>query len=211
MPIRPAVAAAAAFAAALVLFPARSHAVNGTASAPRSETATLAGGCFWCLEAVFQELAGVTRVVSGYAGGGPGPVTYKEVCTGTTGHAEVVQVTFDPAVVSYAELLAVFFTIHDPTTPDRQGADTGPQYRSAIFAHDEDQLRTAERVKGEVAAAGLYPRPPVTRIGPLDAFIPAEVGHQDYYANNKSQPYCRLVIDPKLEKFRERYRDRLKR
>jgi peptide-methionine (S)-S-oxide reductase len=211
MSTRSAVVAAAAFAAALVLFPARSPAVNGTAPAPRSETATLAGGCFWCLEAVFQELAGVSRVVSGYAGGGPGPVTYKEVCTGTTGHAEVVQVTFDPAVISYAELLAVFFTIHDPTTPDRQGADTGPQYRSAIFAHDEDQLRTAERVKGEVAAAGLYPRPPVTRIGPLDAFIPAEVDHQDYYANNRSQSYCRIVIDPKLEKFRDRYRDRLKR
>lgn len=204
-------AVAAAFAAALVLIPARSPAVTDAVAPPRTETATLAGGCFWCLEAVFQELAGVSRVVSGYAGGGPGPVTYREVCTGTTGHAEVVQVTFDPAVISYAELLAVFFTIHDPTTPDRQGADTGPQYRSAIFAHDEDQLRTAERVKGEVAAAGLYPRPPVTRIGPLDAFIPAEVGHQDYYANNKSQPYCRLVIDPKLEKFRDRYRDRLKR
>ncbi|MBK6900442.1 MAG: peptide-methionine (S)-S-oxide reductase MsrA [bacterium] len=200
----------AACAATLVLIPSRSPAVNETTPAPRSETATLAGGCFWCLEAVYQELAGVSRVVSGYAGGGPGPVTYKEVCTGTTGHAEVVQVTFDPAVLSYAELLAVFFTIHDPTTPNRQGNDVGPQYRSAIFTHDEAQLRTAERVKGEVAAAGLYPRPPVTRIGMLDAFIPAETGHQDYYANNKSQPYCRLVIDPKLEKFRERYRDRLR-
>ena len=200
----------AAFAATLVLFPSRSPAVNDAAPAPRSETATLAGGCFWCLEAVFQELAGVGRVVSGYAGGGPGPVTYQEVCTGTTGHAEAVQVTFDPAVLSYAELLAVFFTVHDPTTLDRQGADVGPQYRSAIFAHDEAQLRTAERVKGEVAAAGLYPRSPVTRIGMLDAFIPAEAGHQDYYANNKTQPYCRLVIDPKLEKFRERYRDRLR-
>jgi len=199
-----------ALAAALSLFPTRSPAVNAPEPAPRTETATLAGGCFWCLEAVFQELAGVSRVVSGYAGGGPGPVSYKEVCTGTTGHAEVVQVTFDPAVISYAELLAVFFTVHDPTTPDRQGADVGPQYRSAIFAHDGEQLRTAQRVRDEVAAAGLYPRPPVTRIGMLDAFVPAEAGHQDYYANNKSQPYCRLVIDPKLEKFRERYRDRLR-
>jgi peptide-methionine (S)-S-oxide reductase len=203
-------AAAAALAAALILIPARSPAVTDAAAPPRTETATLAGGCFWCLEAVFQELAGVTRVVSGYAGGGPGLVTYQEVCTGTTGHAEVVQVTFDPAVISYAELLAVFFTIHDPTTPDRQGADVGPQYRSAIFAHDAAQLSTAERVKSEVAAANLYPRPPVTRIGMLDAFIPAEADHQDYYANNRSQSYCRIVIDPKLKKFREQYRDRLK-
>ncbi|MBK7702532.1 MAG: peptide-methionine (S)-S-oxide reductase MsrA [bacterium] len=203
-------AAVAALAAALILIPARSSAVTDAAAPPRTETATLAGGCFWCLEAVFQELAGVTRVVSGYAGGGPGPVTYKEVCTGTTGHAEAVQVTFDPAVISYAELLAAFFTIHDPTTPDRQGADVGPQYRSAIFAHDAAQLSTAEQVKSEVAAAKLYPHPPVTRIGMLDAFIPAEADHQDYYANNRSQSYCRIVIDPKLKKFREQYRDRLK-
>ena len=133
-------AAAAALAAALILIPARSSAVTDAAAPPRTETATLAGGCFWCLEAVFQELAGVTRVVSGYAGGGPGPVTYKEVCTGTTGHAEAVQVTFDPAVISYAELLAAFFTIHDPTTLDRQGADVGPQYRSAIFAHQSRRV-----------------------------------------------------------------------
>jgi peptide-methionine (S)-S-oxide reductase len=201
----------AALAAASILVPARSPAVNVAATPPRTETATLAGGCFWCLEAVFQELAGVSRVVSGFAGGGSGPVTYKEVCTGTTGHAEVVQVTFDPAVISYAELLAVFFTVHDPTTLDRQGADAGPQYRSAIFVHDEEQRRTAERVKSEVAAAGLYPRPPVTRIEALDAFIPADAGHQDYYANNQAQPYCRFVIDPKLEKFRKQYHDRLKR
>ncbi len=202
---------AVALASALILVPARSPAVNDAAPPPRTETATLAGGCFWCLEAVFQELEGVSRVVSGYAGGGPGRVTYEEVCTGTTGHAEVVQVTFDPAVISYAELLAVFFTIHDPTTRDRQGADAGPQYRSAIFAHDEAQLRSAQRVMADVAAAGLYPNPPVTRIGMLDAFIAAETGHQDYYANNKAQPYCRAVIDPKLKKFREQYRDRLRR
>lgn len=175
------------------------------------ETATLAGGCFWCLEAFFQELTGVTEVVSGFAGGGKGEVSYQEVCTGETGHAEVVRLHYDPTVISFAELLTVFFAVHDPTTLNRQGADAGIQYRSAIFWHDEAQRDDAVQVIAELAQAGVFPQPIVTDVTPFDAFIRAEDHHQDYYLNNRAAPYCRAVIDPKLEKFRKKFRDRLQR
>jgi peptide-methionine (S)-S-oxide reductase len=176
-----------------------------------TEIATLAGGCFWCLEAVFEELAGVEKVESGFAGGGEGDVSYKEVCAGGTGHAEVVQVTYDPGEISYQELLTVFFSIHDPTTLDRQGADVGEQYRSAVFVHDESQREAAERLIADLTSAEVFDDPIVTQVAPFDAFIKADAGHQDYFRNNRNQPYCRMVISPKLEKFREKFRDRLKR
>ncbi|NUQ39391.1 MAG: peptide-methionine (S)-S-oxide reductase MsrA [Caldilineales bacterium] len=175
------------------------------------EVATLGGGCFWCLEAVFDELAGVADVVSGYAGGRTVHPTYEQVCAGTTGHAEVVQVTFDPAVLSYADILRVFFTIHDPTTRNRQGADVGTQYRSAIFYHSPAQEATARQVMAEIAAAGVWPNPIVTEIAPLTAFYPAEDYHQEYFANNPYQPYCQVVVAPKVAKFRKMYMERLKR
>jgi peptide-methionine (S)-S-oxide reductase len=176
----------------------------------RTEVATLGGGCFWCLEAVYDELRGVEKVESGYSGGSVPDPTYRQVCTGTTGHAEVVQVTFDPEVVSFREILEVFFTIHDPTTFNRQGADVGPQYRSAIFYHDEDQRRVAEEVIAEVEAKGLWSDPIVTEVTPLDTFYRAEDYHQEYYRNNEYQPYCQVVISPKVAKFRSRYLSRLK-
>lgn len=175
------------------------------------EVATLGGGCFWCLEAVYEQLQGVEKVVSGYAGGHVDNPTYKQVCTGTTGHAEVVQVTFDPQVVSFRELLQVFFTIHDPTTLNRQGADVGPQYRSAIFYHDEEQRKTAETVIQEIAAEGIWDKPIVTEVTPLDEFFRAEDYHQEYYRNNPYQGYCRVVIAPKVAKFRNKYTSRLKK
>ena len=175
------------------------------------ETATFAGGCFWCMEAMFQQLEGVEKVESGFAGGGTEPVSYKQVCTGTTGHAEVVQITFDPAVISYEELLVVFFGVHDPTTLNRQGGDVGTQYRSAVFVHDPAQRAAAEGLVAELEREGVFQKPIVTRIEDLDAFIPAEDYHQDYYANNMAQPYCRAVIDPKLDHFRQKFHDRLKR
>ena len=174
------------------------------------EIATLAGGCFWCLEAVFDQLQGVEDVVSGYAGGHVPNPTYKHVCTGETGHAEVVQITFDPAVISYRDLLTVFFTIHDPTTLNRQGADVGTQYRSAIFTHSDEQERIAEAVIGEVAESGIWDEPIVTEVVPFEAFYPAEEYHQEYFANNPNQPYCRMVIAPKVAKFRKQHLDRLK-
>jgi peptide-methionine (S)-S-oxide reductase len=174
------------------------------------ELATLAGGCFWCLEAVYKELRGVERVVSGYAGGHVARPTYRQVCEGTTGHAEVVQITFDPAAVSYRELLEVFFTIHDPTTPDRQGADVGSQYRSAIFYHTPEQRETAERVIAEITAAGVWDSPVVTEVSPLAEFYAAEDYHQDYFERNGSQPYCRAVVAPKVSKFRKQFLERLK-
>lgn len=176
----------------------------------RTEEATLGGGCFWCLEAVFQELSGVESVVSGYAGGATSHPTYQDVCRGTTGHAEVVQVRFDPEVLHYEDLLRVFFTIHDPTTKDRQGADSGTQYRSVIFSHSEAQLAAAEAVMREVAEGAYYPDPLVTEVGPLEEFWPAESYHSDYYRKNPGQQYCRVVIDPKVAKFRARFRDRLR-
>jgi len=174
----------------------------------RSEEATLGGGCFWCLEAVFQELTGVASVVSGYAGGATSNPTYEQVCGGRTGHAEVVQVHFDPDVLDYKDLLRVFFTIHDPTTRDRQGADSGTQYRSVILHHSDAQRVAAEAVMREVVAEGHYSDPLVTEIESLSEFWPAESYHADYYRNNRAQPYCRVVIDPKMEKFRKRFRGR---
>ena len=177
---------------------------------PRTEVATLAGGCFWCLEAVYEELKGVERVESGYSGGTVSDPTYRQVCTGTTGHAEVVQVTFDPEVVSFKEVLEVFFTIHDPTTLNRQGADVGPQYRSAIFYHDEEQRRVAEGVISELEAERVWDNPIVTEVTPFDTFYVAEDYHQGYYRNNEYQPYCQVVIAPKVAKFRSKYLARLK-
>ena len=174
------------------------------------EFATLAGGCFWCLEAVFQQLRGVTKVVSGYAGGDVPNPSYQAVCTGATGHAEVTQVTFDPSSVSYRDLLDVFFTIHDPTTLNRQGADEGTQYRSAIFYHSPEQKAEAERKIKELEAEHVWDDPIVTEVVPLEQFYPAEGYHQDYYARNASQPYCRAVIAPKVAKLRSKYFAKLK-
>jgi peptide-methionine (S)-S-oxide reductase len=174
------------------------------------ELATFGSGCFWCTEAVFQQIKGVTQVVSGYSGGAVPNPTYGQICTGTTGHAEVVQVTFDPAVVAYPELLEVFWRSHDPTTRDRQGADSGPQYRSVVFTHSDRQREQAERYKRLIDAAKVYPNPLVTEIVPFTAFYPAEADHQNYFAANPRQPYCRAVIGPKVEKLRAVFRDKLK-
>ncbi len=176
----------------------------------RTEVATLGGGCFWCLEAVYEALRGVEKVESGYSGGAVQNPTYRQVCTGTTGHAEVVQVTFDPGVVSYREILEVFFTIHDPTTPNRQGADVGTQYRSAIFYHDEEQKRVAQEVIAELERKHLWDDPIVTEVAPFDAFHVAEDYHQGYYRNNEYQPYCQVVIAPKVAKFRKQHLAKLK-
>jgi peptide-methionine (S)-S-oxide reductase len=176
------------------------------------EIATLGGGCFWCLEAVYDELQGVEDVVSGYAGGTDPAPTYEAVCRGTTGHAEVVQVTFDPEVVSFDEILRVFFTIHDPTTLNRQGADVGTQYRSAIFYHSPEQRDAAERVIAEIEDEGIWGKSPVvTEVVPLESFYPAEQYHQEYFARNPHQGYCQVVIAPKVSKFRQKYLARLKR
>jgi peptide-methionine (S)-S-oxide reductase len=175
------------------------------------DIATLAGGCFWCLEAVYDQLKGVEDVVSGYAGGTAPNPTYKQVCTGSTGHAEVVQITFDPDVITYKDLLDVFFTIHDPTTLNRQGSDVGTQYRSAIFYHTPEQKATADQTIAALEQANVWPDPIVTEVTPLDTFYPAEDYHQEYFANNPNQGYCRVVIEPKVAKFRKQYLERLKR
>ena len=175
------------------------------------EVATLGGGCFWCLEAVYLELRGVEKVVSGYAGGADPNPSYEAVCTGMTGHAEVVQITFDPQVVSYRELLEVFFTIHDPTTLNRQGMDVGTQYRSVIFYHSPEQMATSTDVIAEISAAEIWPNPIVTEIEPLDVFYPAEEYHQRYFERNPNQGYCRAVVAPKVAKFRSKYFEKLKR
>ena len=175
------------------------------------QIATLAGGCFWCLEAVFDELNGVISVESGYSGGYVDNPSYKAVCTGTTGHAEVVQVTFDPSVLSFRDLLTVFFTIHDPTTLNRQGADVGTQYRSAIFYHDEAQRADAEAVIHELTESKLWPNPIVTEVAKFEKFYVAEDYHQEYFANNPYQPYCMAVVAPKVVKFRKHFVDRLKK
>jgi peptide-methionine (S)-S-oxide reductase len=177
---------------------------------PQLEVATLGGGCFWCLEAVYDELTGVKEVVSGYSGGQVANPTYRQVCEGTTGHAEVVQVTFDPQVVSFAEVLQVFFTVHDPTTLNRQGADVGTQYRSAIFYHSAAQQQTAESMIAQLNEADIWPDPIVTEVVPAETFYPAEDYHQEYYQNNSGQPYCRVVISPKLAKFRKSFAPQLK-
>ena len=175
-----------------------------------NEIADLGGGCFWCLEAVYDELEGVHKVVSGYEGGHVENPSYNAVCTGNTGHAEIVRVTFDPDVVTFEDILRVFFTIHDPTTLNRQGADVGTQYRSVIFYHDEAQKKTAETVMAELDDAGIWPNPIVTEVTEATTFYPAEDYHQDYYTNNSYQPYCQVVINPKLAKFRRKYASRLK-
>ena len=173
------------------------------------ETATLGGGCFWCVEAAYLGLKGVRSVVSGYAGGSIENPSYRQVCAGTTGHAEVVQVTFDPGLIDFRTVLEVFFTIHDPTTPNRQGADVGTQYRSVIFYHSDAQRETAERLVAELAADGVWPDPIVTEIAPAPVFYPAEEYHQDYYRRNPYQGYCQAVISPKLAKLQARHRDLL--
>lgn len=179
-------------------------------SEAKAEVCTLGGGCFWCVEAIYLELNGVQSVVSGYAGGSVPSPTYEQVCTGTTGHAEVIQITFDPAVVSFREILRIFFTVHDPTTLNRQGADVGTQYRSVIFYHNEEQKQIAEEVMAEVEDEGIWKNPIVTEISALPTFYPAETYHQDYYKNNQFQPYCQLVITPKVTKFRKEYMNRIK-
>lgn len=180
-------------------------------SAHDRETATLGGGCFWCLEAAYQQLAGVHRVQSGYAGGTVPRPTYEQVCSGTTGHAEVVQIEFDPDVISYRDLLDVFFTIHDPTQRNRQGNDVGTQYRSAIYYHSDAQRAIAEGAVADVEAAGLWDGPVVTEIAPLEEFHPAEAYHDDYFARNPTQPYCQVVVAPKVAKVRSRFFDKLRR
>lgn len=191
--------------------PARStDPTTSTGGASGREIATLGGGCFWCLEAVYDQLNGVISVESGYSGGQVRNPSYREVCSGRTGHAEVVQITFDPAVVSYRELLEVFFTIHDPTTLNRQGADVGTQYRSVIFTHSPEQEATARAVIQELEAAHLWPDPIVTEVVPAQPFYLAEDYHQEYFAHNGGQPYCQVVIAPKVAKFRKHYLNKLK-
>ena len=169
----------------------------------RTEIATLAGGCFWCLEAVFEQLEGVERVASGYTGGKRPNPTYEQVCSGTSGHAEAVQVSFDPARISYHDLLEIFFAFHDPTTLNRQGPDTGPQYRSAIFHHSLEQRATAEQVIAALTEAGTFDAPIVTEVTPFTAFYEAEGYHQGYFRRNPSQPYCRAMVAPKVAKLRQ--------
>ena len=175
-----------------------------------TETATLAGGCFWCLEAVYEEMKGVERVVSGYAGGAQPDPTYEQVCSGTTGHAEVVQITFDPSIAPFRDLLNVFFTIHDPTTPDRQGGDVGTQYRSAVFYHSSAQQADAHAVIADLTARQVWDDPIVTFVVPLARFWPAEAYHQHYFARNPTQGYCRAIVAPKVAKFRKQFLARLK-
>lgn len=175
------------------------------------QEAILAGGCFWCLEAIFDEIAGVQSVESGYTGGQIADPTYARVCDGDTGHAEAVRITFDPLQVTYHELLTVFFAIHDPTSLNRQGADVGTQYRSAIFFQDGNQEQTARQVIREVEALNIWDKPIVTEVTPSGIFYPAEEYHQEYYARNGSQPYCSIVIAPKVAKFRKQFMDRLKK
>ena len=174
-----------------------------------TQAATLGGGCFWCLEAIYQQIKGVTSVVSGYAGGSVDNPDYKSVCTGATGHGEVVRITFDPAAISYADLLHIFWRIHDPTTLNRQGGDVGTQYRSIILYHDEEQQRAAEYSRTEVDASDLWSAAIVTEIEPLEVFYEAEAYHHDYYLNNPRQPYCFMVIDPKVDKFRKSFQHML--
>ena len=179
---------------------------------PRSDTemTTLGGGCFWCLEPIFREVVGVEQVQVGYAGGDVPNPSYRHVCTGTTGHAEVVQVTFTPKEISFKDILEIFFSVHDPTTPNRQGADVGPQYRSIILYHNQEQKRIAERMVQELEAANVWSAPIVTEIAPFKAFYEAEDDHQGYFEKNPEQPYCRVVIEPKVTHFRKKYSLKLK-
>lgn len=175
-----------------------------------TEGITLGGGCFWCVEAVYARVEGVEEAISGYAGGHVPDPTYRAVCSGATGHAEVVQVRFRPDTIPLRQILEIFFTVHDPTTHNRQGADIGTQYRSAIFYHDEDQGAVVREVVADLDANGPWDDPIVTEIAPLDTFYPAEDYHQEYYDQNRQQPYCRAVIDPKVAKFRQRFAHRLR-
>ncbi|MBL7862640.1 MAG: peptide-methionine (S)-S-oxide reductase MsrA [Cyclobacteriaceae bacterium] len=175
------------------------------------ETATLGSGCFWCTEAFFLEVKGIESVVSGYSGGKVKNPTYREVCTGLTGHAEVIQVKFDPTVISYADVLEIFWNTHDPTTLNKQGADEGPQYRSVVFYHSDAQKKTAEEYKNQLDKSGVFKKPIVTEISPFSVFYPAEEYHQNYYALNPNQGYCQYVIRPKVEKFRKQYGAKLKK
>ena len=180
-------------------------------NSPNLETATLAAGCFWCVEAVFDDLVGVEDVVSGYSGGHKENPTYQEVCSETTGHAEVVQIRFDPAMISFKEILQVFFAVHDPTTLNRQGGDIGTSYRSAIFYHSDNQKHTAEEVIREITEEKIWDDPIVTEVTAFTNFYPAEEYHQEYFANNPNQPYCAAVVAPKVAKFRQKFVDRLKK
>ncbi|HEY0321279.1 MAG TPA: peptide-methionine (S)-S-oxide reductase MsrA [Pyrinomonadaceae bacterium] len=177
----------------------------------KREVATLAGGCFWCLEAVYNQLRGIVSVESGYAGGHIPNPTYQQVCMGSTGHAEVVQITYDPADITFRDLLEIFFTIHDPTTLNRQGADVGTQYRSAIFYHTPEQKETAEQIISEMNAEKVWGSTIVTEVVPIEEFYKAEAYHQEYYQNNPAQPYCQVVIAPKVAKFRQKYFEKLRR
>lgn len=174
------------------------------------ETATLGGGCFWCVEAVYQSLKGVESVVSGYAGGHVPYPLYEQVCMGNTGHAEVVRITFDPEVISFGDILEVFWRTHDPTTRNRQGHDAGPQYRSIILYHGEDQRVVAEKSEQEADASGLWPAPIVTEIVPFTAFYPADSRHQDYYLTHPEEAYCQVVIDPKIRKMKKEFSDKVR-
>ena len=182
-----------------------------TRQSQTTETATLAGGCFWCLEAVFDDLDGVTDVVSGYAGGHDPHPTYEAVCSGSTGHAEVIQLTFDPSRIGFKDILEVFFSIHDPTTLNRQGADVGTQYRSAIFFHSPEQERVARDTIAALTQQRLWKNPIVTEVAPLTAFYPAEDYHQEYFQHHRFQPYCMMVVAPKVSKFRKQHLARLKK
>jgi peptide-methionine (S)-S-oxide reductase len=183
---------------------------EGSEAGVGNEVATLGGGCFWCLEAIYEGLIGVKKVESGYSGGTVPDPSYRQVCTGATGHAEVVQISYDPRVLSYRDLLEVFFSIHDPTTLNRQGADVGTQYRSAIYYHDESQRETAEAAIAELGASGSWKGAIVTEVAPFEVFYGADDYHKEYYRRNQTQPYCQIVISPKLAKFRKKYASRLK-
>src|SRR5437763_14446023 len=192
-------------------YKAMSSSLIDAQSVEKTDTATFATGCFWCTEAVFEELNGVLSVTSGYSGGKISNPTYKQVCTGETGHAECVQVVYEPDKISFDELLEVFFEVHDPTSLNRQGADVGTQYRSAIFYHNDEQKEKAEYYKTELNKEGAYNKPIVTEIAPFEKFYPAENYHQEYYDNNKNtNPYCSIVIRPKLEKFEKVFGKKLK-
>ncbi|RUT70351.1 peptide-methionine (S)-S-oxide reductase [Flavobacterium cupreum] len=184
---------------------------NTAKKTSKYETITLGGGCYWCVEAVYENLNGVKSVVSGFSGGKVANPTYEEVCTGTTGHAEVVQITYDNTVTDINEIFKVFFTVHDPTTLNRQGADVGTQYRSVIFYHNPQQKKAAESIIAELNKAKVYDSPIVTKVEPVSKFYKAEDYHQNYYANNKSQPYCKMVIQPKIEKFEKVFKSKLKK
>lgn len=195
----------------ICLFALSLNGFTQTKKSPNLETITLGGGCYWCVEAVYEDLNGVKSVVSGFSGGNVANPTYEEVCTGETGHAEVVQITYDKNVTDINEIFKVFFTVHDPTTLNRQGADVGTQYRSVIFYKNDEQRKAAQSIIAELNKAKVYTSPIVTKVEPFKKFYKAEDYHQNYYANNKNQPYCKMVIQPKIEKFEKVFKDKLKK